>query len=339
METPFSLINQVLARLVDTQHLIAKGPAALMHDALLGQMPVPPATLRILKPPKRAAELRNLEFGRVKIFYICYGADVLVSPVTFKEHYCIDMPLRGRAWMRSDGFDLIAETGEITVTSPGKAVSYMQEADCGIITVLIPQSLVDAELVRLLGGRPSNPLYFEPWVNLNTGNGRSWVGTLVAICLQLGDPESLLSRGMLIAEAEQWLLATLLTALPHTYSQALSTQKSGKYFPHYLHVIERLVCERLTQNINVDDLVAASGMSRRSLFAVFRKYLHASPMGYIRSRRLEAARQDLLRADPALASVTEIAGRWGFGNLGNFSVAYRRTYGETPSNTLRRTVI
>jgi AraC family transcriptional regulator, ethanolamine operon transcriptional activator len=34
--------------------------------------------------------------------------------------------------------------------------------------------------------------------------------------------------------------------------------------------------------------------------------------------------------------VMSVAHRWGFKHLGRFSATYRRTYGELPSDTLRR---
>jgi transcriptional regulator GlxA family with amidase domain len=48
------------------------------------------------------------------------------------------------------------------------------------------------------------------------------------------------------------------------------------------------------------------------------------------------ARSALRRADPANASVAEIARSCQFHELGRFAVTYRTTFGETPSATLRR---
>ncbi|MFF0738954.1 helix-turn-helix domain-containing protein [Streptomyces sp. NPDC004111] len=52
--------------------------------------------------------------------------------------------------------------------------------------------------------------------------------------------------------------------------------------------------------------------------------------------RLARAHRDLLRAEPAARTVTDIAYRWGFHHPGRFAADYRRTYGEPPSHTLRR---
>jgi AraC-like DNA-binding protein len=51
---------------------------------------------------------------------------------------------------------------------------------------------------------------------------------------------------------------------------------------------------------------------------------------------MHLARRALRMADPATATVTEIATNYGFWELGRFSVAYRSLFGESPSAALRR---
>jgi transcriptional regulator GlxA family with amidase domain len=58
-------------------------------------------------------------------------------------------------------------------------------------------------------------------------------------------------------------------------------------------------------------------------------------MRYVRNARFERVRESLLRAE-AEESVTEIAVGWGFTHMGRFSVEYRKRFGESPSETLRK---
>jgi AraC-like DNA-binding protein len=83
------------------------------------------------------------------------------------------------------------------------------------------------------------------------------------------------------------------------------------------------------------DLVAIAGVSARSLQLGFRAAQGMSPMAYVQQRRLARAREDLLRADPG-TTIAEVARRLGFSAAGRFSLAYRRCFGETPSQTLAR---
>ena len=75
-------------------------------------------------------------------------------------------------------------------------------------------------------------------------------------------------------------------------------------------------------------------MSVRALHYAFRQNRARTPGEFVRERRLDRAR-DLL-ADAASRTVTEVAMDCGFNPMGDFSAAYRRRFGETPSQTLRR---
>ena len=67
----------------------------------------------------------------------------------------------------------------------------------------------------------------------------------------------------------------------------------------------------------------------------FRDSKGVSPMRYLCDARFEKVREALARAQPG-DSVTTIAMSWGFSHLGRFSVEYRRRFGESPSDTLKR---
>src|SRR5262249_25771243 len=86
----------------------------------------------------------------------------------------------------------------------------------------------------------------------------------------------------------------------------------------------------------VAELCAAARVPNWTLRTLCQAHLGMSPMRYLRLRRLHLARRALRLADPAIASVTEIATNHGFWELGRLSVAYRSLFGEAPSATLRR---
>ena len=68
----------------------------------------------------------------------------------------------------------------------------------------------------------------------------------------------------------------------------------------------------------------------------FEKRLGVSPVRYLLHWRLDRARGELLDAAPGTGTVTDIALRWGFGNLGDFAARYRSRFGELPRATLQR---
>jgi AraC-like DNA-binding protein len=58
-----------------------------------------------------------------------------------------------------------------------------------------------------------------------------------------------------------------------------------------------------------------------------------TPCHYLRALRLAEARQAFLCIDTPTTSVTEVALRCGFRELGRFAVDYRAKFGESPSDT------
>jgi len=98
---------------------------------------------------------------------------------------------------------------------------------------------------------------------------------------------------------------------------------------------EAFLRRSLDEPVRIEDVCAAVHASRPALHRSFRAALGTSPMAYLKSLRLSAARKDLERARRD-TTVAEVAMRWGFFRLGCFSADYRAMFGEKPSETLGR---
>jgi AraC family ethanolamine operon transcriptional activator len=85
--------------------------------------------------------------------------------------------------------------------------------------------------------------------------------------------------------------------------------------------------------LSVLDLCREFDVSERTLHYAFQEVRGLSPMAYFQAVRLNAVRQEL-RAAADRVTVHEIAQRWGFSHTGEFAAAYRRLFGELPSQTL-----
>ena len=103
--------------------------------------------------------------------------------------------------------------------------------------------------------------------------------------------------------------------------------------------LERALHERPEEMLSLADLSAELGVAQRTLNLACEEFLGQSAMRYARGRRLDHVRQCLLMAEPAATSVTDIAMRYGFWELGRFAQAYRLRFGEHPSTTLRRNAV
>ncbi len=93
--------------------------------------------------------------------------------------------------------------------------------------------------------------------------------------------------------------------------------------------------ERVHQRIPIADLCRISGASERTLQYAFREAFGLSPTAFMRRRRLAAARRELGTASARETSVSAVALKYGFLELGRFAVDYRRLFGMRPSDSLR----
>jgi transcriptional regulator GlxA family with amidase domain len=98
---------------------------------------------------------------------------------------------------------------------------------------------------------------------------------------------------------------------------------------------QQYIGAHLDDVMTIGDVAAAAGVAHRTLYKHFHEVRGISPMRYARDCRFAEVRQALLHAGPQ-DTVTTIAVHWGFCHLGRFSVEYRKRFGETPSETLRR---
>lgn len=83
-------------------------------------------------------------------------------------------------------------------------------------------------------------------------------------------------------------------------------------------------------------LCAALGVSERTLRECCKKHLGMGPSRYRHLRRMQQVHRALRSENPDTASVSGVAGRYGFRDLGRLAANYRALYGELPSATLRR---
>ena len=103
-----------------------------------------------------------------------------------------------------------------------------------------------------------------------------------------------------------------------------------------IDAFERVVALRLREPLTVAEISAEIGVPDRTLRACCTEVLGMSPSRYLRLRRLNLVRAALEQSQPAPGTISEVAKRYGFSQLGRFATSYRETFGEAPSATLSR---
>ena len=97
-----------------------------------------------------------------------------------------------------------------------------------------------------------------------------------------------------------------------------------------------LVEENADRALYMAEISAAIGVSGRTLRSCCSEHLGMGASQYLILRRLHLAHRALRQSAPHAITVTQAATRYGFWELGRFSVRYKSLFGEMPSQTLHR---
>ena len=89
--------------------------------------------------------------------------------------------------------------------------------------------------------------------------------------------------------------------------------------------------------VTINDLCALCHVSRRTLQYSFETILGISPLRYLRLSRLNGVRRELMSSQTE--SVADIAEKWGFWHLSQFTHDYKQLFNELPSVTLGKRVL
>jgi AraC-like DNA-binding protein len=98
----------------------------------------------------------------------------------------------------------------------------------------------------------------------------------------------------------------------------------------------RMVEENPYESLYLPEICTAIGVSDRTFRRCCQEHLGMGSKRYLLLRRLHLARRALRETAADAATVTEIAGRYGFWHFGRFAGAYQALFGEMPSATLHR---
>jgi AraC-like DNA-binding protein len=143
-----------------------------------------------------------------------------------------------------------------------------------------------------------------------------------------------LARPEVARALEQQLIHALVACL--TEGTVTEKGSAGHHHAAVIARLEELLAANHDRALYLAEICAATGVSERTLRVCCQEHMGMGPVHYLWLRRMHLARRALVRADPARATVTEIATEFGFWELGRFSVAYRTLFGESPSASLRR---
>jgi AraC-like DNA-binding protein len=243
----------------------------------------------------------------------CFRQPTFHIPLEGSQHY-----VYGRQRIEVD-------VGKVVFMAPGTEVTRHTAGDL-VLAIELDASRLKSE-VR---SRRGTDLVEWPLVpQLLDLSEPQWI-ELVAAISGLGHARLPGASASRRAHGERRLLSALAGALTQSASSSISPVSAQR-----LSSLEDWIDAHLGEAITLGRLCEVGQVGERSLQLAFQARRGMSPMRFVAERRLAAAQRRL--SNPrAGEGVTAIATSLGFTHLGRFSVAYRKAFGESPTQTVAR---
>jgi AraC-like DNA-binding protein len=190
-----------------------------------------------------------------------------------------------------------------------------------------------AERLTLGSLRLSAASHMADRIDLRTPPGRALERTMNAAIAEIVALDRAGLASVAVAGYEDLLVCHAAVALFPAVAARLGRAGAG-VAPPALQRARDYIRENAAGPVEISRLVAELGIPVRTLQDQFRRYFGQSLRDWLAECRLESAHRALALPDGP-TSVSAIAEASGFGNLGDFSVRYRKKYGVPPSETLR----
>jgi len=246
-------------------------------------------------------------------------------------YYAFQFVLEGNCHLDGPDGHHIAGPGDVFVLGPETLMRERWPDKCLQMILRIDQEWIDQAITVEINRSLKRQVSFEP-VARDPG--------IAAWLLRIADDLTHDGRGALLDNArvardiERSVTTMLVTGLRHSETEEL--HHAFGVAPYYVKRAEAYIRENARQDLSIDDIAQASGVSTRTLFYGFKRWRNTSPMAYLRDMRLDLARAELEGARAgAGGKVSDAAINAGFTNFSQFSRVYKARFGETPSETMR----
>ena len=271
--------------------------------------------------------------GEVTAGLLSYGQTVHLQTAEAAQFH-VNLTLEGRATSRSGRQDTLMTTrGQATVFPVGEPAQLTWSADARLLCLMATRATLEGELEQLLGRSLPRPLAFEQCLRADVGH--AWRPAIELVCQELENPQGLLTSPRVARHLEGLVVDGLLLTQPHNHHDLLHHAAAPGHagaVARAAELLEDLPGEPWT----VVRLATEVHLSVRALQYGFKRDFDMPPMAYLKRVRLRHAHQALRASYPEITTVAAVARELGFLHLGRFAAVYRKAFGESPSETLRR---
>ena len=279
------------------------------------------------------------QMGGIIIGDLIYGKDVVFKTQHQQDmhFYCISRPKIGKPVFRQEHGVFEASPGNAAIVSPFDKFEIEIERDCVQSFISISKPLLENTLSDLIQRPLDAPIEFNHIMSVQNERVNAWWNLLEYFgSYGRRDMNSECLMNEIKHDFEKILVKSLLLSQPHNYSQLLADNHHNN--PEFLQRALQYIHNNIQYNISSEDLERISGVSKQKLSKAFRDRMKVSFNSYIRHYRLKCIYQELSLAQDK-KNITSIAMKWGVNHLGRFSIEYKQQFGESPSDTIRKSIL
>lgn len=292
-------------------------------------------TARVLGVDDAAAvALHEVVVGWLRIGYLSLPDGARIDAPRVPEHQLVIAPVDGEVVVTSGGDVVRATSTTSACPAEGQPVSLRRAGDGPVMLLALTTDGLRRGTDVLLGRTPDRSVRFAPSFDLLAPGAQRWQTAVALLHAEVAALDGADPGPELLPVAS---LVTTTLLLVHGGGVAAALRGSPAL--HADRALRRSVdhaLANLDHALRVADVAAAGGMSVRTLQASFRAVFDQTPTAWLRDRRLERARDELVLASARETTVAQVAHRWQFSNAGRFAAAYRERFGERPAATLAR---
>ena len=276
-------------------------------------------------------------FDGFSVNYVAYGGSVAIDPGCLDRFFLLQMPIRGRAQIRTGGRKVESGPGAAaSLLSPTLPTRMIWQDNCAQLILLVDRQQIESRAAAL-AERPAGRVEFEPHIDLDTPFGR-------ALQFQIEYLVDLAEHGGPAPDLPPVHDGHLARVHPRASSHRPAAQSQRCHQPagapprSVAPVFKRArdsLEAHAAEPLDLEKLSRVSGIGIRSLQLGFKRHFGVSISEVLQDIRLEHLHARLLNARSG-ERIIDIAFDLGFTHLSRMAGVYRAKFGETPSATLRK---
>jgi len=280
------------------------------------------------------ATLLSAKAGRVTLTRFSYGTGIHLDKFDPEAGNILVLnTLHGALRHQTEAEPVTTRAGESFVVDCSRAEYWLDgDPDHMQFNLTIPHHVMEETAERWFGFVPDNALWTRR-AKFGGPNSR-WSLLLEYVARTLSADLPLPPNGAMARHLEEMICIDLLREWAAVAGVRLD-HGARAAAPFYVRRAEEIMEAEAHDAPSIGEVAQRVGVSARTLSKGFRRFRGITPRSFLAARRLEGLRAELETAPPD-QSIAQIAADWGYVNFGGLAGAYRRRFGELPSQTRAR---